>query len=294
MTRSAHIDIRPFDLARSFALSRFGRFDPTASISPYEVVKAFSSSSGVTVVSVTASAGVVEIVASGADEDRTLGDLEASLRADDGYASFAPAHPLLVKLHHVLSGMRLLRVPWRFDVACCAVLQQRVTVREAWQQWRRIVQRYGEIVPGLSLRAFPSAQHIARMESWRLEEVGVDPKRTRAMIALARDVARRDLFANPDLTYIRKVMHSVRGIGPWTTEMTLGFGFGDPDALPLADLHLPHLVTWALAREPRGTDERMVELLEPCRGHRFRAVRLLLAAGITVPRVSAVAPRRSR
>jgi 3-methyladenine DNA glycosylase/8-oxoguanine DNA glycosylase len=79
-------------------------------------------------------------------------------------------------------------------------------------------------------------------------------------------------------------MRAVRGIGVWTTEMTMGFGYGDPDALPLADLHLPHLVTWALARERPGTDERMAELLEPYRGQRFRAVRLLLDAGIVVPR----------
>jgi 3-methyladenine DNA glycosylase/8-oxoguanine DNA glycosylase len=285
------MEVRPFDLVRTFALQRFGLFDPTASSSPRRLRKAFSSANGVTVVELGAVAGGVTVEARGADEESTVADLCASLQRDDGYASFAPAHPLLAKLHRVLSGMRVVRVPWRFDVACCAVLQQRVTVREALQQWRRIAMKYGEVAEH-GLRAFPSAERIARMESWRIEELGVDPKRTRAMIALARDVHRRDLFASPggtgattDVARVRKVMHSVRGIGPWTTELTLGFGFGDPDALPPADLHLPHLVTWALAREPVGTDARMEELLEPCRGHRFRAVRLLLAAGISVPRV---------
>jgi hypothetical protein len=32
-----------------------------------------------------------------------------------------------------------------------------------------------------------------------------------------------------------------------------------------------------------GTDERMMELLEPFRGHRFRIIRLLYAAGLDVP-----------
>jgi len=222
------------------------------------------------------------LAATGVDADDCLADLAASVRDGDAYASFSPAHPILAKLHRVQSGMRLVRVPWRFDVACCAVLQQRVTVREAWQQWRRIAYKYGDVAD--DLRAFPSAERIAQMESWRLEELGVDPKRTRAMIALARDARRRGIFGWLDVARVRKHMQAIHGIGPWTTEMTLGFGYGDPDALPLADLHLPHLVTWALAREPRGTDARMEELLEPCRGHRFRAVRLLLAAGITVPR----------
>jgi 3-methyladenine DNA glycosylase/8-oxoguanine DNA glycosylase len=162
------------------------------------------------------------------------------------------------------------------------VLQQRVTVREAWQQWSRIARRYG--TPAGDLMAFPSAERVARMDSWRFEQLGVDPKRTRAMIGLARDVVRRGTFGWTDVARVRKHMRAVRGIGPWTTEMTLGFGYGDPDAVPLADLHLPHLVTWALARERPGSDERMVELLEPYRGQRFRALRLLLAAGIRVPR----------
>jgi 3-methyladenine DNA glycosylase/8-oxoguanine DNA glycosylase len=288
------VDVRPFDLLRTFALQRFGLFDPTATSSQRTLSKAFASARGITVVDLTLAAGSVTIEASGADEESTAVDLAASLQTDDGYASFAPSHPLLAKLHRTLPGLRLVRVPWRFDVACCAVLQQRVTVREALQQWRRITQKYGDMAASRpTLRTFPNAECIARLESWRLEELGVDPKRTRAMIALAREVHRRDLFGVHDLARVRKIMHSVRGIGPWTTELTLGFGYGDPDALPVGDLHLPHLVTWALAREPLGTDARMEELLEPCRGQRFRAVRLLLAAGITVPRVGRSTPHQS-
>jgi 3-methyladenine DNA glycosylase/8-oxoguanine DNA glycosylase len=59
----------------------------------------------------------------------------------------------------------------------------------------------------------------------------------------------------------------------------MGFVLGDPDAVPTGDLHLPHEVAWALAGEERADDRRMLELLEPYRGHRFRVLRLLLAGG---------------
>ena len=59
----------------------------------------------------------------------------------------------------------------------------------------------------------------------------------------------------------------------------MGFVLGDPDAVPTGDLHLPHEVAWALAGEESADDARMLELLEPFRGHRFRLLRLLLAAG---------------
>jgi 3-methyladenine DNA glycosylase/8-oxoguanine DNA glycosylase len=58
---------------------------------------------------------------------------------------------------------------------------------------------------------------------------------------------------------------------------------GDTDAVSVGDFHLKHLVTWALAREPRGTDERMLELLVPYRPHRGRVQRLLEASGIKAP-----------
>lgn len=282
VTASARVDIRPIDIERTFAMQRFGLYDPTATFARGALRKAFSAPRGPCVVTVAKMESGVTIEVVGPDERDVASDLELALRTDDGHASFAPTHPLLVKLHRVIAGLRIVRVPWRFDSAACTILQQRVTVREALQQWRRIALRYGEKVG--DLHAFPSAERIARMESWRFEELGVDPKRTRALVTLARDIHRRDLFSKTDVALVRKHMMALRGIGPWTTENTLGFGFGDPDALPIADLHLPHLVCWALAREKPGTDERMTELLEPCRGHRFRALRLLMSAGITVPR----------
>jgi 3-methyladenine DNA glycosylase/8-oxoguanine DNA glycosylase len=269
------VEIRPFDLARTFAMGRFGLYDPTASVSPRRLRKAFATASGPCVVELEARDGGVGYAVDGGDEREVAADLEEALATDDGLDAFAPDHPVLAKLHRSLPGLRLVRVPWRFDVALSTVLQQRVTVREAWQQWSRIAARYGEKCG--DLRVAPSAERVAQLETWRLEELGVDPKRARAAVAIARDFHRRGSLAWTDRARIRKHLHAIRGIGPWTTEMTLGFGWGDPDALPLADVHLPHLVAWALAHESRGTDERMIELLEPMRGHRFRAVRLLLA-----------------
>jgi hypothetical protein len=63
----------------------------------------------------------------------------------------------------------------------------------------------------------------------------------------------------------------------------LGYGAGDTDAAIPGDLHLPRVVCYALAGEQKGSDERMMELLEPFRGHRFRIIRMLYAVGVDVP-----------
>jgi 3-methyladenine DNA glycosylase/8-oxoguanine DNA glycosylase len=64
----------------------------------------------------------------------------------------------------------------------------------------------------------------------------------------------------------------------------LRVAFGDPDAVSVGDFHVPNMVAWALAGEPRAGDARMLELLETYRGQRGRAQRLLELGRIVAPR----------
>ena len=75
-------------------------------------------------------------------------------------------------------------------------------------------------------------------------------------------------------------LRAVIGVGPWTAARIAMLALGDPDAVFVGDLHIPHMISSALANERRGSDERMLELLEPYRGHRARVVRLLMAGGV--------------
>jgi 3-methyladenine DNA glycosylase/8-oxoguanine DNA glycosylase len=83
------------------------------------------------------------------------------------------------------------------------------------------------------------------------------------------------------------------GVGIWTARSAMLRGMGFADAVPLGDYHLPHMVAFHLAGEPRADDARMLELLEPYRGQRARVQRLLEASGIRPPRYGPrMAPRR--
>ena len=70
-------------------------------------------------------------------------------------------------------------------------------------------------------------------------------------------------------------LRTIPGIGVWTSAEARQRAAGDPDAVSVGDYHLKNIVGWALAGRPRSTDEEMLELLEPFKGHRHRATRLI-------------------
>ena len=83
------------------------------------------------------------------------------------------------------------------------------------------------------------------------------------------------------------------GVGPWTAAKVALVALGDADAVPVGDYHLPHMVGNAFDGTARSTDERMLELLEPYRGHRARVIRLVILAGFGAPRFGPRQPLRN-
>jgi 3-methyladenine DNA glycosylase/8-oxoguanine DNA glycosylase len=106
----------------------------------------------------------------------------------------------------------------------------------------------------------------------------IDDQRAGRLRAAAREARTVDATFGYESAAARAALGRIRGCGPWTVEMVMGFALGDADAVPVGDLHLPSLVAHALVGESRADDARMLALPEPHRGHRFRLIRLLLAA----------------
>lgn len=284
MIRRTVIAVDPFDLHATFAMQLLGRFDPTGSRGEASLRKVHLDPSGNVIVwrfTRTTTAFVVEV---DGDDGRLHDVITGQFPLADGMDCFRPDHPLLRKLSKGFNGLRLMRMPWTFDVAAGAVLQQRVRWQTAYGDFRKIALKWGTRAQGSV--AFPTSAQLAAVPLFRLEAIGLDPKRARTLHLLACADARH-AFLRPDaeLADVAARLLAIPGIGPWTTAHVLGVAYGDPDAVPVGDLHIPALVTSALAGEPEGTDERMLELLAPYAGQRFRVIRLLLWAARRVPHV---------
>ena len=88
---------------------------------------------------------------------------------------------------------------------------------------------------------------------------------------------------------VAAALRGVPGIGIWTAAEIAQRAHGDADAVSVGDFHLAHHVGWALTGH-RVDDDRMLELLEPYRPHRYRVTRLV---ELGVPRPPAFGPRMS-
>ncbi len=282
----ATVGLFPVHFSRTFSLQRLGQYDPTAVMGRDEFAKAFIYRGEPGAVSIEREEGGLGVRAYGPFAEALLAETVAGLGQDDCYASFATEDTGVWRLHRRLPGLRLLRVPWLYDMTCSAILQQRIRTVDAMRDWRRIAQRWGTSFSagGVELRAFPGADALAQVAGFELEALGIDAKRTRTLLKFAQESRFLPLRTEMDFAELRKHLVRIPGIGPWTTETVLGYGAGDVDAAIPGDLHLPHVVCYALAGEQPGSDERMLELLEPFRGHRFRIIRLLYASGLAVPR----------
>jgi len=209
-------------------------------------------------------------------------ELCGSLDDDSG---FEPQHELVRTLHRLAPGLRLARTLAVWEAAIATVLEQRVVGLDAWRSWRLLVRRQSEPAPGPGppLWLPPAPERVATLPLHQFAGLGVEAKRA-ATARRAGTVAKRlEEIIELDPPAARRRLLSVPGLGPWSAAEISRVALGDPDAVPVGDYHIPHQVAWALAGEPRGSDERMLELLEPFRGQRGRVLALLNQAGVRAP-----------
>jgi 3-methyladenine DNA glycosylase/8-oxoguanine DNA glycosylase len=112
----------------------------------------------------------------------------------------------------------------------------------------------------------------------------VERRRADTILRVCKLAAKLNSVLTRPIDQAGRLMGRIPGVGPWTVAEVCRVALGDTDAVSIGDLHLPHLVAWNLAGEPRGDDSRMLELLEPYRGQRARALRLLELSGNWAPR----------
>lgn len=272
-----------YDFDESLRFLPLGRHDPCCRREPGVFRKAGRTPQGPASLELRRTPSGLHARAFGPGSSWALARVERLAGLHDEPARFAPRGGRLGILARRGRGLHLPASPWVFDTLTGVILQQRVAWQDAAAAHRRLVESRSEPAPGpFGLRLPLGPRQWLALSGEDLRRAGVDGQRARALRAAAGEARAIDALFDVPWAVARAFLGRLPGCGPWTTEMTLAFGLGDPDAVITGDLHVPALVAWALEGDASGRadDARMVVLLEPHRGHRFRLLRLLYAAGI--------------
>jgi 3-methyladenine DNA glycosylase/8-oxoguanine DNA glycosylase len=224
---------------------------------------------------------VVECEAWGDGAAEYLERLPAMLGADDDVTGFAPEEPTIAAAYRKAPYLRLGRTGQVLEALIPAVIEQRVAGADAFRAWRLLVTKFGTPAPGPAparMRVPPAAEVWRRIPSWEFHRANVDPGRARTIVGCAQRATALERLSARNAASAREALTSLPGVGIWTAAETAQRAFGDADALSVGDYHLARVVGWTLLGHPID-DAQMVELLEPLRPHRYRAVRLLEVSG---------------
>jgi 3-methyladenine DNA glycosylase/8-oxoguanine DNA glycosylase len=280
------IPIDSADVGRTLGPLMLGNRDPTMRIDGSGVWRASRTPDGPGTIHVQRVAGGVEAEAWGPGAAWLLARAAGMVGAFDQRSSFDPSHhPLVARLARSSAGLRIPRTERVLERLVPTILSQKVTGLEAKRGWSGLVRLAGELAPGPSpLLLPPDPGWLASLPTYAFHRLGIERRRADIIRAAASHAFRLEEAVALGADVLERRLASIRGIGPWTRAEVRFVVIGDADAVSVGDYHLPHMVCWALAGEPRGDDARMLDLLAPFAPHRGRVVRLLEVAGLSAPR----------
>jgi 3-methyladenine DNA glycosylase/8-oxoguanine DNA glycosylase len=258
---------------------RRGRGDPTFTTDPAGGVwRTAWTPAGPGTVRLAVQDGVLQVSAWGPGAGWLCEHAPDWVGAHDDPTRFRPDRPVLVDGARRTGGPRVGRTGLVWEALVPAVLEQKVTGLAARDSWRALVRRHGVPAPGPTpapMRVVPAPRTWAALPDWEWHRAGVTPQRRDTVRRAAAVAARLEQAAGVSSSMLDQRLRAVPGVGAWTSAEVRQRAVGDTDAVSVGDLHVPRLVVFALTGQVDDSDERMLAVLEPYRGHRFRVQRLL-------------------
>jgi 3-methyladenine DNA glycosylase/8-oxoguanine DNA glycosylase len=287
--RSTYAPLHPLSLRLTLQPLGRGAADPTLAWDSSGVWRTMPTPLGAATVHLSQRGNVISAAAWGPGAEWAIGSVPELLGSGDDASDFdVSTNEFLRQAQHRTPGLRLLRTGLVLEMMIAAILEQKVTTKEARRAWAFLIRKHGEPAPGpapAGMRVSPSAVKWRMIPSWDWHAAGVDPQRSRTAVA-ASSVAtglERTLAIGRGGPDVVARLRSVPGVGMWTAAETSQRSHGDPDSVSVGDYHLPALVGWALVGRPVD-DDGMLHLLEPWNGQRQRVMRLIESSGFSKPR----------
>jgi DNA-3-methyladenine glycosylase II len=198
-----------------------------------------------------------------------------------GFAAVGRRDPVVARLQRSLPGLRPVLFWSPYEAAAWTIIGHRIRMAQAAAIKQRMAQQRGGSIEvhGERLHAFPAPQKLISMRTVRGLFVG--------KIEQLHAVGRAALEGELDAPRLRSVpredaleqLRRLPGIGPFSSELILVRGAGDPDHFPLHERRLQGAMADAYGLDADPPVERLIEIAETWRPYRSW-VSLLLRAGL--------------
>lgn len=281
---------RPVPLGAVVGIFRRGGGDPTSRRDDRGWWFAWRTPDGPVTLRLGVTAPVAEEVTAtawGPGSGWALEQVPALLGEDDDVDGFEALHPVVTQEWRKFPGWRVPRSGLVVQALVPSIIEQKVTGKEAFAGYRMLVRRFGEPAPGpgeaMHLAVPPTPQGWGAIPSWEWLRAGVDPARSRTVVAAVARAGRIEECARMPAAEARARLTALPGVGRWTWAEVAQRALGLPDEVSFGDYHVAKNMTWALTGTPLD-DDALAELLEPWAGHRYRVQRLLELGGHQRPR----------
>ena len=216
---------------------------------------------------------IVGELSGGADPEIVRWQVERILSLDvdgSGFSDVGRRDPVVGRLQARYPGLRPVCFYSPYEAAAWALIGNRIRIVQAARIKARMAKELGEVVEihGEPQHAFPGPSRLARLE----EFPGLSGRKVEYLRSLARAAGNGRL----DAEHLRSMpveealqeLKTLPGIGPFSAELILLRGAGEPDYLPLNEPRLGRAVAMAYElAEPPGPEE-LEELAESWRPYR--------------------------
>ena len=206
------------------------------------------------------------------------GRADPSLDIDGrGFPDIARHDPVVAKLQLRYPGLRPVCFWSPYEAAAWSVIGQRIRIVQAAAIKARITAEHGETVEvgGRMVRAFPNPAKLAQLSTINgLSETKLQRLRGIAEAALGGTLGAARLRSLPRSQALEELI-AIPGIGPFSAELILLRGAGEPDYTPTAEPRLARAMAIAYDMKASPSAADIVEISETWKPYRTWVALLL-------------------
>ncbi|TCP69157.1 DNA-3-methyladenine glycosylase family protein [Baia soyae] len=175
-------------------------------------------------------------------------------------------HPILSSVLSDRMGFHIVREPDLYECLIRTIISQQLNLSFAGTLINRFIEEFGEKIPHLDrwFSSFPTARRVADLHYEDLTTLQLTQRKAEYIIDLSRAIieGKLDLSSLQQETdeEIMKRLISFRGIGRWTAECLLMFGYGRSNVLPAADIGLRNALQLLYGSDTRPSEAEVREL----------------------------------